>query len=155
MMGARNQVRSTLQRTTGGKMAERAGTNRLATAQRFLLNIGHPNIEQAIGALTPQVTYRVPGRHGLAGTIVGRDEVARHLSDLVDQTLGTFDAVKWDDWLIGEHYVAGLAQIHVQRNGRLFSGRVVYTVKFNSADLIEAVEIFVEDERSFSDFFAN
>jgi ketosteroid isomerase-like protein len=134
-------------------MSEATESTRLQTAQRFLLNIGHPNVDEAIAALSPSVAYRVPGTHRLAGTFTGREAVTRHLVELVEGTLGTFDAVKWDDWLEGSLHVAALAQIHAQKEGRLFSGRVLFLVKFDSSNLIDNVEVFVEDEQSFSYFF--
>jgi ketosteroid isomerase-like protein len=127
--------------------------HRLEIAQRFLLNLGHPDIERAINDLSPQVVYRVPGTHSMAGTFNGREAVARHLTELVDRTAGTFDAVKWDDWLLGEFHVAGVAQIHVQNRGGLYSGRAMFVARFDAADLIASFEVFVEDEQAFSQFF--
>jgi len=91
---------------------------RLAIAQAFVLHLGHLDVEQVAKLLSPTVTYRVPGSYGLAGTFHGPDEVTRHLMALAERTRGTFDAFKWEDWMVGQDYVSILADIRSTRTRR-------------------------------------
>jgi len=126
--------------------------DRLATAQVFLTHIGRGDFAQAIDLLSENVTYRAQGTNALAGLFIGRDAVIRHLTDLVERTKGTFEAFKWDDWLIGEHHVAGLSSIHALSHGRSYKGRSVTVVGFNMADEIEHITVFFEDQGALDRF---
>jgi ketosteroid isomerase-like protein len=126
--------------------------DRLATAQQFMTHIGRGDLDQAMDHLAAQVTYRAQGHNALAGLFVGRDAVARHLHQLVELTRGTYEAFKWDDWLLGEHHVIGLAWVHAQSNGRIYKGRTVTVVRFNVADEIEGFTVFFEDQSAMDRF---
>jgi len=126
--------------------------DRLATAQQFLTHIGRGDVMQAIDLLSENVTYRAQGNHALAGLFTGRDAVIRHLTDLVERTKGTFEAFKWDDWLIGEHHVVGLSSIHAQSHGRIYKGRSLTLVGFTMADQIEHITVFFEDQGAMDRF---
>jgi ketosteroid isomerase-like protein len=125
---------------------------RLATAQQFLTHIGGGALDQAMDHLAEQVTYRAQGNNALAGVFIGRDAVARHLHQFVERTRGTYEAFKWDDWLQGEHHVAGLASVHAQSEGRIYKGRTVTVVRFNVADEIEGITVFSEDQGALDRF---
>jgi ketosteroid isomerase-like protein len=127
-------------------------TARLAAAQQFLTHIGRGDLGQAIDLLSEQVSYRAQGNNALAGLFTGRDAVARHLQQIVERTRGTFEAFKWADWMIGEHHVAGLASVHAQSNGRIYKGRTLMLVTFNSADKIEGITVFFEDQNAIDRF---
>src|ERR1700728_259386 len=105
-------------------LTESANSTRLEIAQQFLTHLGHRDHARAIELVSPQVTYRVLGHHSLAGTFSGPDEVTNHLVNLVERTMGTFDAFKWEDWMVGEHHVAAIADIHMRADARAFAGRV-------------------------------
>jgi ketosteroid isomerase-like protein len=126
--------------------------SRLAAAQQFLTHMGRGDLGQATELLSEQVSYRAQGNNALAGLFTGRDAVARHLQQLVERTRGTFEAFKWEDWMIGEHHVAGLADVHAQSNGRTYKGRTLTLVTFNSADEIEAITVFFEDQSGIDRF---
>ena len=121
---------------------------RLATAQQFVSHIGHHDFERSIELLSSDVTYRVAGTSALAGTFSGCGEVTRHLIDLVERTAGTFDALKWEDWMVGERHVAALVKIQVDAAARRYEGRVLFLVRFDVDDKIEEIVVFFEDERA-------
>ena len=121
---------------------------RVAIAQQFLVLVGHRDVDQGIELLSPQATYHVPGIHALAGTFSGRDEIMRHLISLFDRTGGTYDAFKWQDWMLGEHHVAALAIVHINTKGQIYKARHLYLVRFDIHDKIEDVTVFFEDLRS-------
>jgi len=39
---------------------------------------------------------------------------------------------KWDDWLIGEHHVAGVAQVQVQGRAEIYRGRQLFLMAFTA-----------------------
>jgi ketosteroid isomerase-like protein len=126
---------------------------RLETMQQFLSDIERREVEKAVELLSPGVSYHVLGSHALSGTFSGREEVGKHLIDLDKQTLGTVDAVKWDDWLVGEDHVAALADITMTAGGRRFTGRLLFLAKFDVADLMVGVTVLFQDEDSALRFF--
>lgn len=134
-------------------MPTSAHTTRLGAAQQFVMHIGHRDSEQAMELLSPQVTYRVQGHHALAGVFSGREEVTRHLMLLLERTRGTLDALKWEDWLLGEDHVAALADIRAQADGQVYTGRYLFLVRFDIDDKIADVIVFIEDERAAERFF--
>jgi ketosteroid isomerase-like protein len=127
-------------------------THRLARAQLFLTHISRGDFVQAIDLLSQNVTYRAQGNNALAGLFTGRDAVIRHLTELVERTKGTFEAFKWEDWLIGEHHVAGLSSIHAQSHGRIYKGRSLTVLGFNVAEEIEHITVFFEDQNAIDRF---
>jgi hypothetical protein len=126
--------------------------HRLQRAQRFMVAIGSSDVEGAIRLLSPTATYCVEGAHALSGTFTA-DEVVDHLLAMVRRTSGTFNATKFDDWLIGEHYAGCVVQVTFHADGRRFSGQVMFLFKFDSTDLIDRVTVFFEDAESISRFF--
>ena len=62
------------------------------------------------------------------------------------------DATKFEDWLTGEHYVGCVVQVTFHAERRRFSGRVVYLLRFDEADLIDRVTVFFEDADAISRF---
>jgi ketosteroid isomerase-like protein len=125
---------------------------RLSAAQQFLMHTGRGDFEEAVNLLSEDVSYRAQGNNALAGLFTGRDAVIRHLGDLVERTRGTFEAFKWDDWLVGERHVVGLSSIHAQAAGRMYKGRTVTVLRFNVADEIEGITIFFEDQSAIDRF---
>ena len=127
-------------------------THRLARAQLFLTHVGRGDFVQAIDLLSENVTYRAQGNNALVGLFTGRDAVIRHLTELVERTKGTFEAFKWEDWLIGEHHVVGLSSIHAQSHGRIYKGRSLTVLGFNVAEEIEHITVFFEDQNAIDRF---
>jgi ketosteroid isomerase-like protein len=134
-------------------MPEPTLPSRLAIAQQFVIHIWHLDSGPAVALLSPAVTYRVSGDHALAGTFSGPEEVTGHLCNLVQLTTGTLDAVKWDDWMVGEYHIAAWADIHAQKEGRQFSGRGLFLLRFDRDDKIDEVIVLFEDPPSVERFF--
>jgi len=133
-------------------MPEGTQSTRMAIAQQFLAHIGHRDLGQGMELLSPNAKSRVPGSHALAGAFSGRDEIVRHLMDLYERTGGTFDAYKWEDWLLGEDHVAALATVHFNTKGQMYKGRHLFLVRFDTDDKIEEITVFFEDQRSVERF---
>jgi hypothetical protein len=129
-------------------MPEPTNPTRLEAAQRFVMHIGHRDGNQAIGLLSPVVTYRVPGGRTLGGVFSGSAEVAGHLCDLVERTRGTFEAIKWDDWMVGEHHVAAWADIQMRIERYGFAGRVLFLLRFDVGDKIDEIVVLPEDQHA-------
>jgi hypothetical protein len=125
---------------------------RLQLAQDFMAAIGRSDVEGAINLLSPIATYRVEGVHSLSGTF-SADEVVDHLLTMIRRTSGTFDATKFDDWLIGELYAGCVVQVTFHAEGRRYSGHVMFLFRFDSTDLIDRVTVFFEDAEVISRFF--
>jgi len=133
-------------------MPDSTHTLRLDTAKEFLRHVGHSDASQAIDLLSERVTYRVQGHNALAGVFVGRDEIVAHLAQVMHMTMGTFEAYKWEDWMVGEHHVAGLADFHAQTEQRKVRGREVIVVGFDVADKIDAITVFFDDQAAMDRF---
>jgi ketosteroid isomerase-like protein len=133
-------------------MPESTHPDRLARAQQFLSHIGREDFVQAIDLLSENVMYRAQGNNALAGLFTGRDAVIRHLTQLVERTKGTFEAFKWEDWLSGEHHVAGLSSIHARSHGMIYKGRSLTVLGFNVAGEIEHITVFFEDQGALDRF---
>jgi ketosteroid isomerase-like protein len=125
---------------------------RVVAAQEFLTHIGRGDLGQAIELLAPDVTYWAQGHHAMAGVFHGPDGVARHIAQFVERTRGTFEAFKWEDWMVGEHNVVGLSDIQAQADGRIYRGRSLTLVSFNSADKIDAVTVFFQNQDALDRF---
>jgi ketosteroid isomerase-like protein len=125
---------------------------RVVATQEFLMHIGGGDLGQAIELLAPNVTYWSQGHHAMAGIFHGPDGVARHIHQFYERTRGTYEAFKWEDWMIGEHNVVGLADIHAQADGRIYRGRSLILVSFNSDDKIDAVTVFFQNQDALDRF---
>ena len=121
-------------------------------AQQYLIHTGRGDVAEAVGLLAENVAYRAQGHNALAGLFTGRDAVTRHLAQLVERTRGTFEAFKWEDWLIGENHVVGLSSIHARSDGRIYKGRTVTVLRFNAADEIDGITVFFDDQSAIDRF---
>jgi hypothetical protein len=75
------------------------------------------------------------------------------MKNLVDQTQDTYDAVKWEDWLVGDQFVAAVVRIHAQEPGMLLQSRLVVLLGFDAADKVSEITIFFEDVSGANRFF--
>ncbi|HEY5272481.1 MAG TPA: nuclear transport factor 2 family protein [Acidimicrobiales bacterium] len=133
-------------------MTEPSATVRMQAAQAFAMRLGHRDIDQAMHYLSPNVVYRVPGRHALAGSFHGVDAVLAHLLEFADRSGGTFDAYKFEDWLASENTVAAVLDAHLQGHGASVSERMIFLLGFDASDRIAAVSVFFENEDSIERF---
>jgi hypothetical protein len=127
--------------------------SRLQVAQRVAAHLGHPDFDQIIGLLSPEVTYRVVGNHALAGTFRGPDQAMAHVKQVVDWTGNTYEAFKWEDWLVGDHHVAALVRIHAHSHGAAFAARLVLLFGFDLADRVGEITVCFEDPSAAERFF--
>jgi len=128
-------------------------TDRLKLAQTLLTQIGHGDSIPDGVSLSKDITYRVHGDHVLAGSFQGVDEVKRHLGEFFARTAGTFDAIKWEDWLVGSEHVAAIASVAMRADSKMFSGRQIFILKFDEADDIDYVLIVPEQSSPADRFF--
>lgn len=128
-----------------------ASGKRLQLAEQFVASVNRGDADGAFSLLSSSAIYRVEGVHPLAGTF-SADEVVDHLRSLIQRTSGTIDATKFEDWLIGEHYVGCVVQVTFHAKRRRFSGRVIYLLRFDDADLIDRVTVFFEDAGAMARF---
>lgn len=134
-------------------MTSQSPSSRLQLAQRFISYIVSADVAEALPMLSPAATYHVVGLHSLAGSFSTPEDIVNHLLTLAGRTSGTLEATKWDDWLVGDLHVAGLATVQMQAEGALYSGRQVFMMRFDRADLIDKITIFFEDAAAATSFF--
>jgi ketosteroid isomerase-like protein len=126
--------------------------HRQQLAQRFLESLGRCDVAPTIEMLDAAATYQVPGLHALAGTFSGPDEMVEHLDSLARRTTGTYEATKWEDWLLGQEYMAAVARIEMQGGGRRYSGRQVFVLRFTRTDQIDHLTVYFEDSAGVARF---
>ena len=134
-------------------MTDTAPLSQLQIAQQLATQLGHRDFDQVIELLSPDVTYRVGGRHPLAGTFHGPDEVTNHIREIVDWTKDTFEALKWEDWLVGQHHIAALVRIHAQAHGAIFTARAIFLLHFDRNNKVSEITIYFEDQSAVDRFF--
>lgn len=126
----------------------------IAWSSRLATHIGRRDFDQFADLLSADVEYRVGGSHTLAGTFRGPADVVAHVRDLVDRTDNTYEAFKWENWLVGDQYVAALVRVHAQGHGAILAARLVVLFGFDPTDKISEITVFFEDASSVERFFA-
>ncbi len=115
------------------------------------------NVSAACDLLDPEVVDVVPGTHAPSGVFQGIQAVAAHLSTFLRLTEDPIDVLKWEDWLSGVDNVAGLAKIHLQREGQQHDFRVIFLVSVTEDEgrhRISRIESFYSDQVAFDRFFS-
>lgn len=131
--------------------------SRIEVAEDFFQKLFAGNVAAASDLLDPQVVDVVPGMHPPAGVFQGAQAVTAHLSTFLRLTEDPIDLLKWEDWLAGVDNVAGLANIHLQREGQQHDFRVIFLVTVTGDDgryLISRIESFYSDQAAFDRFFS-
>jgi ketosteroid isomerase-like protein len=128
---------------------------RLVNTQRFFMNVSEDRIDDVIHLLSPDVTYTVPGRSSLSGVCHGPAEVRSHLAQLFAFTRGTYDVLKWVDWLVGEIHVAAYQYTQMQRNGIIYRGHQMFLVQTDHNDALSDIRVLFENEEDAGRFFSN
>jgi ketosteroid isomerase-like protein len=98
--------------------------------------------------ISEDVTYRAGGDNALSGTFHGREEVSAHLREVVERTGDTYEALKWEDWLVGEDHVAAIVRVHAEEHGAVLTARLVILLAFDPADKISEITVLFDDARS-------
>lgn len=124
-----------------------------AVAQDFFEKCFRGDISSAVELLDPEVTYRVPGSHQLAGTFEDPRAVASHVGELLQQTQHSVDVLQWEDWMIGVNNLAGLVNLRVQRHGAIDTFTGIFLVTMSKDDKITRIELFFRDQAEVERFF--
>lgn len=122
-------------------------------ARRFFLSYSLSDLDEALPLLSPDVVYTVPGDNKLSGVFQGRDEVRRHIAALIDYSQGTFEVLKWLDWMVGETHITALQYAQAQNAHRIYRGHHLYLLETDSDDLVSDIKIFFENQASADQFF--
>jgi ketosteroid isomerase-like protein len=131
----------------------RLGSSRVELAQQFLARTGQSDVQLALDMLSPSAVYQVVGPPSISGTFTTPEAIKNHLVMLAERTTGRVEMTKWDDWLIGEHHVAGVAQVQVQGRAEIYRGRQLFLMAFTATNLIERITVFFDDEAAATRFF--
>jgi hypothetical protein len=134
-------------------MSEEPPLSRLQRAQRLAARLGHRDFDEVVDLLSTVVEYRVGGNDALASVFRGPAEVSAHMRDLADRTDQTFDAIKWEDWLVGDDYVGALVRVHAQGHGAAITTRLMILLGFDPDDRISELTVFFEDPSAAARFF--
>jgi|ERR1700733_9185792 len=134
-------------------MATAPEPQRLINASRFFLSYSTQHVDDALQLLSPDVVYSVPGHNELSGVFHGSDEVRRHIVKLIDFSRGTFEVLKWIDWMIGETHITALQYAQAQTRGRIYRGHHLYLLEFDPDDLLSDIKVFFEDQAAADRFF--
>ncbi len=127
---------------------------RLINARQFLLSYSREHVDDVVRLLSPDVVYSVPGHNQLSGIFHGPDEVRRHIVKLIDFSQGTFEVLKWMDWMIGDTHVTALQYAQAQTRGRIYRRHHLYLLGFDRDDLLSEIRVFFEDQADADMFFA-
>ena len=109
--------------------------------------------DEAVALLAPDVVYRVPGAHPLAGVFRGPAEVREHIVKLLEDTAGTFEILKWVDWLVGMTHVSALQYAQAQGGGLIYRSHHLYLVETDHNDLLKDIRVFFEVQHDTDLFF--
>jgi uncharacterized protein len=128
--------------------------SRIATVQDFFQKSFRGDISSAIELLEEDASYHVPGSNQMSGHFEGCEQVARHLTELLQLTKRTVNVLEWEDWLAGLSHVAALTHIRIQRRGALHTFRGIYLVEMSEAGKIKRIEMFFSDATAVDRFFS-
>jgi ketosteroid isomerase-like protein len=127
---------------------------RLINARRYFLSYSREQVNDVVHVLSPDVAYTVPGHNRFAGTFHGPDAVRQHIVELIDFSHGTFEVLKWVDWMVGETHVTALQYAQAQTEGVIYRGHHIYLLGFDQDDLLTTINVFFEDQAAADRFFA-
>ena len=127
---------------------------RLINARRFFLGYSREHVDDAVKLLSPHVVYSVPGHNRISGVFHGPEEVRQHIVKLIDFSRGTFEVLKWLDWMVGESHITTLQFAQAQSDGRIYRGHHIYLLEFDPDDLLSVINVFFEDQAAADRFFA-
>lgn len=130
---------------------------RVTVAVEFFQKVFGGDVAAANDLLDPQVVDVVPGTHASSGVFQGAQAVAAHLSTFLRLAEDPIDVLKWEDWLAGVDNVAGLARIHLQREGQQHDFRVIFLLSVTEHDgrhRISRIESFYSDQAAVDRFFS-
>jgi ketosteroid isomerase-like protein len=115
-------------------------------AREFFMSCSMDELDKAVQVLSPDATLVVPGHSNMAGTFHGPHQIAGHVKRLFELTHGTYEVLKWDDWLLGDSHLAALLNSQAQAHGAVYRIGQVFLVRFDPHDLLDEIRIFYEDQ---------
>jgi hypothetical protein len=80
--------------------------------------------------------------------------VCDHIGHLFSVTSGTFETLKWVDWLVGLSHVAALQSAQAQDGGVIYRNHHTFVIETGEDDLLSNIRIFFEDQSAATTFFA-
>ncbi len=131
--------------------------SRVKLATDFFQKVFEGDVSAASDLLDPQVVDVVPGTRAPSGVFRGAQAVTEHLASFLRLTEDPIDVLEWEDWMAGVNNVAGLATIHLQRQGQQHDFRVIFLVSVTGDDgllRISRIESFYSDQAAFNRFFS-
>jgi ketosteroid isomerase-like protein len=130
--------------------------SRVKVAVDFFQKFFGGNVSAACDLLDPQAVYVVAGTHAASGVFRGVQDIATHLATFLRLTEDPIDVLEWDDWMAGVDNVAGLAKIHLEREGQQHDFRVILLVSVTEdvGIRISRIEAFYSDQAAFDRFFS-
>jgi len=134
-------------------MAPSTEPQRLLNARRFFMSYSMKQLDEAVRLLSPNVVYTVPGNSQISGVFRGPDEVRRHIIKLIELSRGTFEVLKWMDWMVGETHISALQYAQAQRHGAIYRGHHLYLLESDPDDLLSSITAFFEDQAAADRFF--
>ncbi len=111
-------------------------------------------LDEAVRLLSPNVVYTVPGNSQISGVFRGPDEVRRHVVKLIEISKGTFEVLKWMDWMVGETHISALQYAQAQSHGAIYRGHHIYLLESDPDDLLSSIKVFFEDQAAADRFFS-
>jgi hypothetical protein len=135
-------------------MAASAEPRRLHNARRFFLSYSTEGLDDAAAFLSPDVVYTVPGHSQISGVFRGRDQVRRHIAQLIELSSGTFEVLKWMDWMVGETHMTALQYAQAQGRGSIYRGHHLYLLESDADDLLCDIKVFFEEQAAADRFFS-
>jgi ketosteroid isomerase-like protein len=135
-------------------MAPSTEPQRLLNARRFFLSYSMKQLDEAVRLLSPNVTYTVPGNSQISGVFRGPDEVRHHIIKLIELSRGTFEVLKWMDWMVGETHISALQYAQAQSHGGIYRGHHLYLLESDPDDLLSNIKVFFEDQAAADRFFS-
>jgi ketosteroid isomerase-like protein len=134
-------------------MAPSTEPQRLLNARRFFLSYSMEKLDEAVALVAPNVIYTVPGNSQISGVFRGPEEVRRHIITLIEVSRGTFEVLKWMDWMVGETHISALQYAQAQRHGGIYRGHHLYLLESDPDNLLSRITVFFEDQAAADRFF--
>ena len=136
-------------------MAASPGSPNFENVERFFMAFSSRNrLEEAVALLSPDVSYTVPGASRMGGVFRGPVDVRDHLARLLELSSGTFEVLKWVDWMVGQTHVAALQFAQAQGRGMIYRGHHLYLVQTDTDGLLSDIKMFFEEQEEAERFFS-
>jgi ketosteroid isomerase-like protein len=119
--------------------------------RRLYETIAAADIPGFTAVLAPDVEWRVPGSHDLAGTSKGIAALLTHLAEVARRTGGQVN-VHIDEIITGERHTVALVDVDMSVDGQTVHDSQVHVFEVRD-DRITSVREYHGDERAFDELF--